>query len=102
VPVPLNGIAPGDPALLLATEMLPDALPAAVGAKAAVSVAADPALMLTGNVIPLALNPAPVAAALDIVSVAFPEFVSVIFCVPLLPMFTFPKLTLVGLMVSCG
>ena len=102
MPVPLSRIVAGDPALLLATEMLPVALPATVGAKAAVSVAADPALMLTGNVNPLALNPDPVTAALDIVSVAFPEFVSVTFCVALLPTFTFPKLTLVGLMVSCG
>ena len=82
--------------------MLPAAFPATVGAKLAVSVAADPGLMLTGNVNPLALNPVPVTVAPEIVNVAFPEFVRVMFCVEPLPTFTFPKLTLLGLMVSCG
>lgn len=82
--------------------MLPVALPAEVGAKFAVSVAVDPGLMLAGSVRPLMLKPAPETVAAEMVSTAFPEFVSVTFCVALLPTFTFPKLTLVGLMVSCG
>ena len=82
--------------------MLPEALPADVGANLAVRVAVDPGLTLTGKVNPLALKPVPEAVAAEMVSAAFPEFVSVMFCVALLPTFTFPKLTLVGLMVSCG
>ena len=82
--------------------MLPVALPAEVGANCAVSVAVDPGLMLAGRVRPLVLKPAPETVAAEIVSTALPELVSVIFCVALLPTFTFPKLTLVGLMVSCG
>ena len=82
--------------------MLPEALPADVGANLAVRVALDPGLTLTGKVNPLALKPVPEAVAAEMISVAFPEFVSVMFCVALLPTFTFPKLTLVGLMVSCG
>jgi hypothetical protein len=47
-PVPLKAMVAGDPGALLVMEMLPDALPADVGAKVTVKVLFCPALMVNG------------------------------------------------------
>jgi hypothetical protein len=97
VPVPLNAIVVGEFGALLTIEMLPLALPAAVGANLALNVALSPAPSVSGVVNPLMLRPAPDTVALEIVTLAVPEFVNVMDWVPLLPTATDPKLTLEGL-----
>ena len=100
MPVPDKAIIAGEPGALLTTEILPDAAPADVGAKVAVNDTLLPALMFIGIVAPLMPNPVPEAVACEIVTLAEPEFVSVIVCDPLLPTATEPKLTLPGLALS--
>jgi hypothetical protein len=100
VPVPLKAIVAGEPGALLAIEMLPVAAPAEVGAKTAENDALLPALIVIGMLAPLMLNPAPEGDAWLTVNVAFPAFVSVTVCDPLLPTETLPKATLAGLIVS--
>jgi hypothetical protein len=100
VPVPLNAIARGDPGALLAIEMLPLTLPAAVGAKPAVNDALCPALIVTGAVIPLMPNPVPETFAAEIVTFAVPVFFNVTVTDPLLPTCTLPKLTLAELALN--
>jgi hypothetical protein len=53
-------------------------------------------------VIPLPLKPEPEGVIDEIVRFALPVLLSEIDCVPLLPTVTFPKLTVVGLVVSCA
>src|SRR5260370_22783014 len=48
------------------------------------------------DVMPLVLNPVPVAVTLEIVTLEFPLFVNVVARELVLPRFTFPKLRLVG------
>ena len=62
-PVPLKAIVDGEPVTLLATEMLPEALPEVVGANVAVKVALLPGLIVIGMLRPLMLKPAPDALA---------------------------------------
>ena len=85
---------------MLTIEMLPVAAPVAVGAKMAENDALLPALIVIGMVAPLMLNPVPEGVAWVTVKVAFPAFVSVTVCVPLLPTDTLPKATLAGLIVN--
>lgn len=59
-------------------EMLPEALPAAVGANLALKVVFWPALRVIGAVIPLRLKPVPEGLAAEIVTLAVPVFVNVI------------------------
>ena len=92
----------GDPGALLAIEMLPEALPLAVGANFAVNDVLPPAMIVVGMVNPEMLNPAPDAVAADTTVFAFPGLLRVMVAVPLLPTFTLLKFTLVGLMVNCG
>jgi len=61
VPVPLRGIESVASVALLVIEMLPDALPVAVGANCAVKFTFRPAPMVTGAVMPVMLNPVPLA-----------------------------------------
>lgn len=49
---------------------------------------------------PVALNPVPLALIAEIVALAFPVFVKVINCWPLLPFVTFPNATLPGLAIN--
>jgi hypothetical protein len=49
---------------------------------------------------PVALNPVPLALIAEIVALAFPVFVKVINCWPLLPVVTFPNATLPGLAIN--
>jgi hypothetical protein len=62
-----------------------------------VKVVLEPAASEYGTVIPLMLNPAPLAVTLVILSVAVPEFVTVTVCFALLPTLTEPNEMLVGL-----
>ena len=62
---------------MLVMEMLPVALPVAVGVNVAVKVAFCPALIVRGVVIPLKLYPVPEMLAAETVTLAVPEFVSV-------------------------
>jgi hypothetical protein len=101
VPVPLHVIARGEPGALLANEMLPLAPPVEDGVKLAESPRLWPALSVVGVDNPAMAKPEPETLAEEIVMLAVPEFVRVIGCDPLLPTATLPKLTLVGLAVSC-
>jgi len=83
-------------------EMLPLALPVDVGANVAVKDALWPALMLVGIGNPLMLNPVPLALAAEIVRVALPVLFRVMVWGALAFTATFPKLTLPGVMESCG
>jgi hypothetical protein len=97
VPVPLNAIVVGEFGALLTIEMLPLALPAVVGANLALNVVLSPAPNVSGVLNPLMVRPVPDTVALDIVTLAVPEFVNVMDWVPLLPTATDPKFTLEGL-----
>jgi hypothetical protein len=101
VPVPLNVIARGEPGALLANEMLPLAPPAEDGVKLAESPTLWPVLSVVGVDNPAMAKPEPETLAAEIVMLAVPELVRVMDCDPLLPTATLPKLTLVGLVVSC-
>lgn len=100
-PVPLRAIAVGEPGAFVVSEMLPEALPAEVGAKTALNVALLPAEIVCGEK-PVILNPVPVALPCEIVRLALPVFFRVIVCELLLPVTTLPKPTLDGVTVSCG
>jgi len=97
MPTPVKGMPSGEPGAVLVTEMLPLALAADAGANAAVKEVLWPALRVRGTASPVKLKPAPVAAAVEIVMLAVPEFISVIVWEPLLPTSIFPKLKLAGL-----
>lgn len=101
-PVPVSGIATGEPGALLVIERVPDALPAACGVNVAVNVALCPGLIVAGSVKPLAENPAPDADAAEIVNVAVPVLLNVTACEPVVPTATFPKPTVGGLTLNCG
>ena len=96
----MSEIASGEPGALLLIETLPVALPAVVGANCAVKVVLPPALIVTGTVNPVMLNPVPDALAAEIVTLAVPELVSVMTSVALLPTKTLPKLYVDGFAVS--
>lgn len=85
LPLPLNAIVNGELGELLATEMLPDALPAVVGANCAVKVVLCPAAIVAPEDNPFALKPVPVALAWVINTLSFPELVRVIVADPVLP-----------------
>lgn len=55
---------------------------------------------MTGVPAPLSVNPAPFSVICDTVTLALPELVTVTLCVDELPVFTFPKATLVVLKES--
>ena len=98
--MPDRATVAGEFVALLVTVTLPFTLPAAVGANAMLSVADWLGVRTVPAVTPLALNPAPVTATLDMVMLEFPLFVSVTLDEPLLPTFTFPKLRLAGVAPS--
>jgi hypothetical protein len=97
VPVPLNEITSGEFVAVELIVMLPETVPAALGANAAVRVAVAPAAIVCPPLIPLELKPAPADVTLLIVIVEFPEFVNVMVCGLLLPTTTLPKSKLPGL-----
>ncbi len=85
---------------MLVIEILPVALPAAVGENLAVNVVVCPAVSVCGVVRPLILKPVPDALPCDIATLAVPEFVRVTLTDPLAPTKRAPKLMLVGFAVS--
>ena len=100
VPLPAREIVVGEMAASLTSEMLPDTLLVAVGAKCTLKVLDCPGGRVSGKVSPLMLKPAPVKLACAMVKLALPELVKVRFCTPVLPTSTLPKLTLAGVMES--
>jgi hypothetical protein len=99
-PAPLRLIDKGDPLASLVTVTLPVTLPTAVGANFAVKLDVPEAATVAGVLTPVRLNPVPLATMLVMCAAAFPVFVSVICCVALLPVATFPKFTLAGFGLS--
>ena len=99
MPVPLNAMVSGDPGALLATEMLPVALPAAVGENFAANVVVWPAAKVAGTDIPVMLNPVPDALPCEMVILAVPELVKVTLTDPLAPTSKLPKFMLDGFAV---
>lgn len=99
MPVPLNAMVVGDPGALLTIEMLPVALPAAVGENFAANVVVWPAASVAGTDNPVMLNPVPDALPCEIVTLAVPELVKVTFTDPLAPTSKLPKFMLEGFAV---
>lgn len=77
VPVPVRGISRLESEAFEIREMVPLALPAVVGAKAAEKVKLCPEAITRGIVRPLILKPVPFAVACETVSVALPVLVRV-------------------------
>ena len=73
-PVPESGIAVGEVAALLVSDIDPETAPAPVGANATLKVVFPPLAIVAGNASPLMLNPVPVADAAETVNVAVPVF----------------------------
>ena len=85
---------------LLAFELIvrdPAAAPAAVGVNVAVKVALWPAFNVTGRLGPVMLNPVPLAAAPEMVTLSPPVLLTLTGTLCALPSVTFPKFTLPGL-----
>jgi len=93
VPVPDKGMVNGEFCALLVTVRLPDALPAAPGLNVTETLA-DWFGVNVSFAPPLSLNPDPDAVMVEMLTLEFPVFVTLIVCVALLPTVTFPKLTL--------
>src|SRR5882724_2107481 len=88
---------------LLASDVivrLPLLLPAVAGVNTVLKVADCPVVSVTGKFGPLKLNPVPLAAAFEIVTVVPPLLVTITATDLLLPSVTFPKTTVLGLAVS--
>lgn len=77
IPVPESGTAREAFEALLVTARLPLAAPPVWGANATVKLVLCPAVRVNGRVIPLMLNPVPVAPACVMVTLDPPELVSV-------------------------
>jgi len=90
-------IVVGEPGALLVTVTVPEAVPAALGLNSTPKDRVCPAVSVTGAPAPLRVNPAPLSVICVTVTLEFPVFVTVTFCVEELPVFTFPKLRLVVL-----
>ncbi len=100
VPTPPRVTLVGELVALLATVALPVTLWATVGVNATISVADWLGVKMVPDVMPLVLNPVPVAVTPEIVTFELPLLVSVVLSEPVLPTFTFPKSKLVGLVLS--
>jgi hypothetical protein len=96
VPVPLNGIVIVGSEALLEIVIVPEALPAAVGANRAVKDVLPPAATVVGTASPVMLKPVPEALAAEIVTLVLPLLVSVTDWVLLLPTATLPNAKLPG------
>ena len=96
MPVPDKGIESGVPDALFDTEIVPLALPAAVGANTTLKVALDPAAIVAPDVMPFTLKPVPEAVTEETVRLAVPVFISMIDWDELLPVEMLPNETLVG------
>jgi hypothetical protein len=96
-PVPLKLIVSGDPLALLVTVTVPVAFPTTAGVKFAVKLVVWAGATVAGVLTPVKLNPVPLTVILVIFAAAVPVLVNVINWLALLPVETFPKLTLVTL-----
>jgi hypothetical protein len=101
-PVPLRETASGELGALLTSVIDPVTLPAAPGPNTALNVAALPAAMVTGAVIPVVLKPAPETVTEEIVTDALPPFVRLMVCELFVPVVTLPKAAVVGVAANCG
>jgi hypothetical protein len=99
-PVPLNAIVTGEIETLLVIEMLPKAVPPAVGANVTVKEMFAPALIDFGC--KFIVYPDPLIVAAVMFRLASPSFVNVTFCVELLPTTTPLNDTGAGLTTNCG
>ncbi len=97
VPVPVSGISSDGFDPFEVTVTFPLALAADVGVNFTLKVAPWPAFRVRGVVMPLTLNPVPLAATEEIVTLVPPEFVTVSDNVLFAPTCTLPKPRLVGL-----
>lgn len=98
--MPVTAIAVGALLALLASVIVPLALPAVVGANTTFTETLCPAARLIGNVGPVAENTAAEELNEDRVTAVPPEFVTENVCEPVLPTFTFPTLRLAALAES--
>lgn len=101
-PVPESDVIFGESVALLTTESCPATLPVEVGANVALKLVFCPAAKVKGVAGPLTPNPAPVAVAFEIVTLALPVSVMTTGNVLVLPTVTFPKLRVPGLADSTG
>src|ERR1700681_273825 len=99
-PVPVVEIVAGELVALLATVTPPVTLPVDVGAKVTFKVADCPGARTVPEDTLLALNPAPEALTLEMVTLELPEFLRVTPRVLLALVSMLPKLKLVGLTLS--
>jgi hypothetical protein len=100
VPLPESAIAREAFDALLLTLTPPVTAPLVCGANAIVKLVLCPAARVSGKVIPLTVNPEPVAVTCEMFTLDPPELVSVSDAVWLFPVCTLPKLTVEGLAVS--
>src|ERR1700675_519835 len=96
VPVPLSEIVVGELAALLTTATLPERLPVEVGAKLTLKDVDWPAARFSGSVIPLLLNPVPIALTCEMETLEFPVLEIVTLWVALVAVVRLPKLRAVG------
>jgi len=96
VPVPLSEIVAGELVALLTTVTLPERLPVEVGAKLTLKDVDWPAARFRGSVIPLVLNPVPLALTCEMETLEFPVLEIVTLFMALDPVATLPKLSEVG------
>ena len=100
VPVPESATLRAEFEALEVMARLPLAPLPEVGAKVTLRLALWPGFKVIGRFMPLALNPEPLAPAAEIVTLVPPELVRVSASVVVVPVVTFPKLRLAGLVVS--
>ena len=81
----------GDPLALLVTVTLPERFPLVEGLKVTPKTSCCPAVSVTGVPALLKLNPVPLSVICEIVTLAFPELVIVMFLVEDEPAFTLPN-----------
>ena len=96
VPNPESGTVKGELVALLTTLTLPEKLPLVVGANAALKEVACPAASVSGNANPMSLKPVPLTLICERVTLEFPVFVNVTFCVAVVPVVVLPKFSEVG------
>jgi hypothetical protein len=94
--VPESATTSGEFVALLTTVTLPARLPAEAGANVTVKEVDWPAARLSGRVIPLVLNPVPVAPTCEMETLEFPVLEIVTLWVALVPVVRLPKLSDVG------
>jgi hypothetical protein len=99
-PVPDREIVAGEFVALLVSVAVPVTLPVADGANVTFKVADCPGVSVVPVDTPLTLNPAPETETFEIETFELPEFFTVIGRELLEPVFTLPKLKLLGEAVS--